>query len=369
MSQTDKLMELLKTKEKIRVFTFGIGFAVSHAVINGIARAGYGASEFCIPGDAIEPKLDRHVSRILHSSESKSLDWKFVRSDMTVPPLLPPVINDHVVFGFALMNEDEYKTGGQVILGNTSSVSIPPNSSTSKGKMIHRLAAKWLIKQFEGTGDSSESLVVPLATKYCIASKFTSFVAVEDREEKIEKTAELVKVPSAKPKLESDSKKAKEGKKVMRSGSGESMHLEKESVSDKKMASMDLCATPMSRSSSASESKKSKRKVSSKKEAEKMASMDCDEECDDYDTSSRTPTIGEMNSLSDLWKKLLKDAGVTDSDWNNTQFRYFVANCVNKYFKKTEDGSAYDLTGLADKQLSKLVNYLKDCIDTYRKSK
>lgn len=52
-----------------------------------------------------------------------------------------------------------------------------------RGKVLHRLCARALIKQLEEKEQPDEKAITDLAIKYSLGSRFTSFVAVEDRKE------------------------------------------------------------------------------------------------------------------------------------------------------------------------------------------
>jgi len=50
-------ISLKKTTNNSRVFTFGIGSGASTALVNGIAKAGNGTSEFIKEGERLQPKV------------------------------------------------------------------------------------------------------------------------------------------------------------------------------------------------------------------------------------------------------------------------------------------------------------------------
>jgi hypothetical protein len=78
-----------------------------------------------------------------------------------------------------------------------------PPQPTRRGTMIHRLAARAIIREIEEdpsiSDENAKALIVPLAIKYSLASKYTSFMAEEDRSDPILETPELVTVPNEMP--------------------------------------------------------------------------------------------------------------------------------------------------------------------------
>jgi len=78
---------VLESKDPIRVFTLGVGTGVSHALVEGIARAGNGFSQTVGEGE----KMDTKVVRMLKGALSPhitdyTLEVKYSNKNMSIPP-------------------------------------------------------------------------------------------------------------------------------------------------------------------------------------------------------------------------------------------------------------------------------------------
>ncbi|CAA9962608.1 VIT multi-domain protein [Pyrenophora teres f. maculata] len=78
---------VLESKDPIRVFTLGVGSSVSHALIEGIAKAGNGFSQAVGHGE----KMDKKVVRMLKGALSPhitdyTLEVRYSNKDLSTPP-------------------------------------------------------------------------------------------------------------------------------------------------------------------------------------------------------------------------------------------------------------------------------------------
>ncbi|KAI1672081.1 hypothetical protein L13192_02940 [Pyrenophora tritici-repentis] len=78
---------VLESKDPIRVFTLGVGMGVSHALIEGIAKAGNGFSQTVGDGE----KMDKKIVRMLKGALSPhitdyTLEVKYGNRDLSKPP-------------------------------------------------------------------------------------------------------------------------------------------------------------------------------------------------------------------------------------------------------------------------------------------
>ncbi|ORY67481.1 von Willebrand factor type A domain-containing protein, partial [Pseudomassariella vexata] len=84
--QQDRLMNLVNdevkaSKDTIRVFTLGIGSAVSHSLIEGVARAGNGFSQSAAAGENLSSKVVRMLKGAMFPHiKDRSLELKYEKS-------------------------------------------------------------------------------------------------------------------------------------------------------------------------------------------------------------------------------------------------------------------------------------------------
>jgi Ca-activated chloride channel family protein len=216
VSNTDAVIALVRShRAHVRVFTFGIGSGASHHLVQGIARAAGGASEFIAPGERIEPKVLRLFGRLLRPALTEiRLDWGGL-SVVEAPSEIPPIFAGArvVLYGFV----DSLRPATLRLTANAPSgplvfdVPIDPVNVTP-GTIVSTLAARARIRELEEGPDwlqargsrqqrsrvSSESQqIIDLAVRYGLASRETSFVAVERRDQTLTGDIQLRRVPIA----------------------------------------------------------------------------------------------------------------------------------------------------------------------------
>jgi hypothetical protein len=203
----DALFEMIndntaESNGAIRVFTLGIGSDVSHALIEGVARAGNGFSQSVVA----EPKL------------------------LQTPFIIPPLFSFSRTTVYLLMSpETSQKTPKSVVLRATSrhgslELEIPVTVLPGKSETIHQLAARKAVKELEeGRGwifhaedvkdtkdanvkllkdkyagrfsDMVEREAVRLGVTYQIGGKWCSFVAIEANDGKETETRSETQPP------------------------------------------------------------------------------------------------------------------------------------------------------------------------------
>jgi Ca-activated chloride channel family protein len=216
VTNTDAVIDLVRRHaSRARVFTFGIGRSASQHLLTGLARVGGGAVEFIHPGERIEPKVVRQFARILSPALTDvRLDWSGVRTT-TVPAVFPPVFANEPVRAYAWI--DELAAGTVTLCANgpagplSWSLDIDPRAVTS-GRLVGTLTARARIRELEEGGQWTPSrgsrqrerrdehvvsTIVQLATRYGLASRETSWVAVEKRQVTTSEPAVLRRVPIA----------------------------------------------------------------------------------------------------------------------------------------------------------------------------
>jgi Ca-activated chloride channel family protein len=220
VSNTDAVIGLARQHAAdTRVFTFGIGAGASHHLVKGLARAGEGEAEFIAPGERIEGKVMRQLSRALAPALTEvSVDWGGLAAAQA-PHEVPPVFADGRVLLFARVEKPGAATVTLRATGPDGPVSFPlplDPASAAEGTLVATLWARRMIRDLEegrsplhprrgsqqgralGLKDEAvKSEIVRLGTTWGLASRHTSFVAVEERETPTGGEAQLRKVPVA----------------------------------------------------------------------------------------------------------------------------------------------------------------------------
>jgi Ca-activated chloride channel homolog len=216
VTNTDAVIEVVrKHASDTRVFTFGIGRGASAHLVRGIARAGNGAAEFIYPGERAEAKVLRQFARVLAPALTDlKLDWGGL-DVRPAPSEVPAVFAGGQVIVYGLLDEvrparvtlSARGTHGEVAF----TADIEPADET-EGSTLVTLTARALIRELEEspewlTDRGSKQVnrkagrvkaeIVRLAETYGLASRETSFVAVEHRAVPVEGEAVLRRIPVA----------------------------------------------------------------------------------------------------------------------------------------------------------------------------
>jgi Ca-activated chloride channel family protein len=217
VTNTDAVIDLARRHASTaRFFTFGIGAGASHHLVKGLARASRGAAEFIAPGERIEAKVMRQFKRVFAPAMTDvTVDWG-QRGLVAASDRVPPVFDGERVRVYALA--DALTAGTATLRGTIAGravafeIAIDP-AAAMQGDTIATLAARDRIRTLEeqgeylerrgsrqrrGRGNSDAAAeIAALGVKYQLASRETSFVAIEHREAPLQERAELRRVPIA----------------------------------------------------------------------------------------------------------------------------------------------------------------------------
>ncbi len=217
VTNTDAVIALARRHAAAaRFFTFGIGAGASHHLVKGIARASRGAAEFITPGERVEAKVMRQFTRVFTPAMT-GVEVSWGQEGLTpASDRVPPVFDGDRVRVYALAGA--IASGTATLRGTIAGrdvafdVAIEPASAV-EGDTIATLAARERIRTLEEEGEYLESRgslqrrpraaskaaaeIAGLGVKYQLASRETSFVAVEHRDTPLEGRAELRRVPVA----------------------------------------------------------------------------------------------------------------------------------------------------------------------------
>jgi Ca-activated chloride channel family protein len=197
VSNPDQVINLARAASvHTRIFSFGIGYGASHALVKGVARASRGAWEMIQPGEAIQPKVLRQFSR-LSEPRLEEVRVELEGGSLELSGPLPPVFEGDSVTVFARLAGGEGVSATLrftgTMEGRTYSWSAPV-VGTGDDDAIPCLWARARIKELRfgleaGSGsnqtDRRQSSVAhqitELGKSYCLLTDYTSFVAVEER--------------------------------------------------------------------------------------------------------------------------------------------------------------------------------------------
>lgn len=191
----------------VRVFTLGIGGTTSSALCEGMARAGNG---ICLMATTTETIIGK-CSRLVRASrtyilKNVSIDWglhsTFAPTALDDNPALrqAPRIVSAIYPGtrfvvFALIEDRTFKPPREVVIraqrdgqGDLLQFTVPVQlvdfpPEYQRQPLIQTLAARRAIMDLDDSASYSpdNALIVRLGTQYQLASKFTSFIAVDKR--------------------------------------------------------------------------------------------------------------------------------------------------------------------------------------------
>ncbi|AFE10894.1 von Willebrand factor type A domain-containing protein [Corallococcus coralloides DSM 2259] len=175
-----------------RVFSFGIGTNVSDALLRDLARRTDGAVEFIHPGERIDEKVVAQFSRAL-APRVTDLEVRFdgVEASELAPATLPPLVDGTpwTLFG----RYAQAGTGSVTLKGKsgrepfslTVRLDLP---AQSERPVVEKLWAAERIRGWMDAGlvgrraEAMKERIVRLAIEHQLATQYTSFVVVEERQ-------------------------------------------------------------------------------------------------------------------------------------------------------------------------------------------
>ena len=139
----------------MRIFSFGLGYSPSRALVKGLARATNGYFVFVPPDDKVDSYVGSQLGRALQPSlVNARLQWHGLsingsQAPQTIPPLY---INDRVlVYALFAVNPFEKKNVSVDVMIDDHKISSIrlSDSKVRRSDTIRRLAAKALIQELE----------------------------------------------------------------------------------------------------------------------------------------------------------------------------------------------------------------------------
>ncbi|NOK34732.1 VWA domain-containing protein [Corallococcus exercitus] len=191
-NESEILNAVLAARGAGRVFSFGIGTNVSDVLLRELARRTDGAVEFIHPGERIDEKVVAQFSRAL-APRVTDLEVRFdgVEASELAPATLPPLVDGTpwTLFG----RYAQAGTGSVTLKGRsgrepfslTVRLDLP---SLSDRPVVEKLWAAERIRGWMDAGlvgrraDAMKERIVRLAIEHQLATQYTSFVVVEERQ-------------------------------------------------------------------------------------------------------------------------------------------------------------------------------------------
>lgn len=177
-----------------RIFPFGIDNNINDSFIKKLAKYGRGKYELIYPGEDIENKIIRAFDRI----QSPKIEG--LKVDYGKNQVLDEIKEENILYNFEYFNVfaklgeivDDIKLKGNV-RGEDFEITINKNDIKETDFNLELVYEKSVIdklydyirQRHDGTEEEYKKKIIDISTKYNIDSKFTSFITVYERKDKI----------------------------------------------------------------------------------------------------------------------------------------------------------------------------------------
>jgi Ca-activated chloride channel family protein len=199
IDEEEELLEYVrKNLNNNRIFCFGIDSSVNSYFLNKLAHESYGKAEFIFSGERIEPKVLRQFTRIENPEiDDIKINWGDLKIDETYPRTIDYIYDREP---FSIFARAAGEVQGEIIITGVvgdkpyvKKVDLDNFNTEDNANLIQKVWARKRIKSLEMNmiserGEIKEAMrrkVVEISKKYNIISLETSFLLVEEREEKV----------------------------------------------------------------------------------------------------------------------------------------------------------------------------------------
>ncbi|HZS37503.1 MAG TPA: VIT domain-containing protein [Polyangia bacterium] len=190
-NENEILAAALDARKSARVYGFGIGTNVSDALLRDLAKRTTGAVEFIHPGERIDEKVVGVFARAIAARVTGvTLEFRGVDIGELAPSELPPLIDGEpwVIYGrIDRGGHGEAEVRGELD-GKPFRIAVPLDLAESTSRpAIAKLWATERIRDLQAAelsgrrADRMRERIIELATKWSVASPYTSFIVVETR--------------------------------------------------------------------------------------------------------------------------------------------------------------------------------------------
>lgn len=187
--------------EGIRLFTFGVGYDVNTRLLDKLAAENGGDADYIEPKEDLEVKVSSFFSKV-NSPVLTDLEFDFagVRTDLMYPRQLKDIFKGAQLTIIGRYKNDSDlrdvtlrlrgKTGRESRTFNYPNLDFPIRNESNE--FLPRLWATrrvgWLVEQIRSNGENKElrDEVVELGTRYGIVTPYTSYLATDGSERKME---------------------------------------------------------------------------------------------------------------------------------------------------------------------------------------
>ena len=201
VTQIDRIIENVRTTRKpgVRLFTFGVGYDVNTALLDKLAAENGGVAEYIEPKENLEVKVSNFFARINHPVLNEvTLDMGGVQTDLVYPRAIPDIFKgSQVTLIGRYRNDADLEHINLTLTGLSAGMSRSYNYEnlrfplrTEKNDYLPRLWATrrvgWLMEQVRTNGENQElrDEIVDLGTRYGIVTPYTSYLALEEGQNK-----------------------------------------------------------------------------------------------------------------------------------------------------------------------------------------
>jgi len=217
VSNSEEVMDVTrKNKKNAKVFALGIGSAADRYLVKGLARAGDGTSQFTVEGENIAPKVIQQLKHSIQPNYNNiNIDWGSQLDETKssqAPSDIPTLYKGSRTQVFKLLDKSIPIPSNVTISGDfqkspfeveTYEEEIAVGASSLKGNLLHKMFARKMIQDLEeqevDDNTDVEDIIIRLAEKYQLLSKYTSFVAVDTKQNKSSLAMKSRSVPNQIP--------------------------------------------------------------------------------------------------------------------------------------------------------------------------
>lgn len=195
----DEVLRALAGKlNEARVFAFGVGSAVNRFLLDRLASVGRGSAEYILPGEPIEPAVQRFQRRAaLPLVRDLAVDWGGMAVADALPEPLPDLYAGQPLVMLARYTGPRDQVATVTIRGRTARGALAeqlevalPAATPDRGGAWAALPKLWAQARIEALEDAArldrgraaayEEEIKALALAHGLLSEHTAFVAVEE---------------------------------------------------------------------------------------------------------------------------------------------------------------------------------------------